>query len=86
MKAIRHTVSLLSSAALCAALCATGSAYAQTNSSGSTRAEKKAELQRLERNGYRPAYNDPHYPDNLQNAEQRSNGFPGTSTNSSARP
>ncbi|SDV51493.1 DUF4148 domain-containing protein [Chitinasiproducens palmae] len=53
---------------------------AQDNSgSNTTRQEKKAELKKLEANGYRPEYNDPHYPNNLQNAERRS-GSPGAAS------
>jgi Domain of unknown function (DUF4148) len=36
-----------------------------------TRAQVRAELVQLEKAGYRPGNNDPHYPDDIQTAEAR---------------
>ena len=36
-----------------------------------TRAQVRAELVQLEKAGYHPANNDPHYPDDIQAAETR---------------
>ncbi|WP_321886494.1 hypothetical protein [Paraburkholderia bannensis] len=36
------------------------------------RAKKNAELKRLESNGYRPSQSEPGYPENLQQAQRRS--------------
>ncbi|WP_017923445.1 hypothetical protein [Burkholderia glumae] len=38
------------------------------------RAKNSAELKKLEDNGYKPAANDPNYPQDLQNAEKRAAG------------
>ncbi len=35
------------------------------------RAKNTAELKKLEANGYKPAANDPNYPQDLQNAERK---------------
>jgi hypothetical protein len=35
------------------------------------RARNKAEIKKLENEGYQPGNNDPSYPDNLQNAEKK---------------
>jgi hypothetical protein len=43
------------------------------------RAKNAAELKKLESNGYRPAVNDPNYPQDLQNAEKKANGAVGAS-------
>ncbi|WP_260854491.1 DUF4148 domain-containing protein [Paraburkholderia sp. BCC1884] len=47
---------------------------AATQDSTTTRAAKKAELKKLEQNGYQPTANDPHYPQDIQNAEKKTNG------------
>ena len=38
------------------------------------RAKNNAELKKLEDAGYKPAANDPNYPQNLQNAEKKAAG------------
>ncbi|MCA8501207.1 DUF4148 domain-containing protein [Burkholderia multivorans] len=38
------------------------------------RAKNTAELKKLEDAGYKPAVNDPNYPQNLQNAEKKAAG------------
>jgi hypothetical protein len=43
------------------------------------RAKNAAQLKQLESNGYRPAVNDPNYPQDLQNAEKKANGAIGAS-------
>lgn len=43
------------------------------------RAKNRAELKKLEDAGYKPAVNDPNYPQNLQNAEKKANGATGAS-------
>lgn len=43
------------------------------------RAKNSAELKKLEDNGYKPAMNDPNYPQNLQNAEKKANAAGGAS-------
>ena len=45
-----------------------------------THSAKKAELKRLEQNGYKPGATDPHYPQNIQNAEKKANAGNGSST------
>jgi hypothetical protein len=42
--------------------------------SATTRAAQKAEIQKLEQNGYQPGTDDPHYPQNLQNAQKKARG------------
>jgi hypothetical protein len=37
------------------------------------RAKNSAELKSMEDNGYKPAANDPNYPEDLQNAEKKAN-------------
>jgi hypothetical protein len=43
------------------------------------RAKNSVELKRLEDSGYKPALNDPNYPQNLQNAEKKAAGGAGAS-------
>lgn len=43
------------------------------------RAKNRAELKKLEDNGYQPAQNDPNYPQNLQNAQKKANAAAGAS-------
>jgi hypothetical protein len=43
------------------------------------RAKNSAEMKKLEDNGYKPAMNDPNYPQNLQNAEKKANAAGGAS-------
>lgn len=38
------------------------------------RAQKNAELQKLEKNGYNPGTDQANYPENIQNAEKKANG------------
>jgi hypothetical protein len=38
------------------------------------RAQKNAELDKLEKNGYKPTANQSDYPNNIQNAEKKANG------------
>ncbi len=46
-----------------------------TQQSGTTtRAAQKADLKKLEQNGYQPGTDDPHYPQNIQNAEKKAYG------------
>jgi hypothetical protein len=45
--------------------------HAQETSSTLTRAQVRAELVQIEKAGYRPGNNDPHYPDDIQAAEAR---------------
>lgn len=47
---------------------------AVTPDSTTTHAAKKAELKKLEQNGYQPTANDPHYPQDIQNAEKKTTG------------
>lgn len=37
-------------------------------------AKNKAELGKLEKNGYKPTAQEPDYPNNIQNAEKKTNG------------
>jgi len=57
------------------AAAAVGSAaLAQQNpppQSSTTRPAQKAEVKKLEQNGYQPGTDDQHYPQNLQNAEKK---------------
>jgi hypothetical protein len=39
-----------------------------------SRAQRNAELQKLEKNGYNPSANENDYPENIQNAEKKANG------------
>jgi hypothetical protein len=53
--------------------------HAQETSSTLTRAQVRAELVQIEKAGYRPSNNDPHYPDDIQAAEAKvaaANGSP----------
>lgn len=43
------------------------------------RAKNNTELKKLEENGYKPAQNDPNYPQNLQNAQKKANAAAGAS-------
>lgn len=43
------------------------------------RAKNRAELKKLEDNGYQPSQNDPNYPQNLQNAQKKANAAGGAS-------
>ena len=43
------------------------------------RAKKNAELKKLEDAGYRPATNDPNYPESIQNAQKKLNAPAGAS-------
>lgn len=45
--------------------------HAQETTSPVTRAQVRAELVQLEKAGYRPGKNDPHYPDDIQAAEAK---------------
>lgn len=38
------------------------------------RAQKNAELEKLEKNGYKSTANQNDYPNNIQNAEKKANG------------
>jgi Domain of unknown function (DUF4148) len=42
--------------------------------STTTRAANKAELKKLEQNGYQPHANDSNYPQDIQNAEKKASG------------
>jgi hypothetical protein len=51
---------------------------ATPQSSGTTtHAAKKAELKKLEQNGYQPSATDSKYPQDIQNAEKKANGAGG---------
>ena len=53
--------------------------HAQETTSPVTRAQVRAELVQLEKAGYLPGKNDPHYPDDIQAAEAKvaaANGSP----------
>lgn len=43
------------------------------------RAKNNAELKKLEDAGYKPALNDPNYPQNLQDAQKKANAAAGAS-------
>ncbi|MGU7775498.1 DUF4148 domain-containing protein [Burkholderia sp. MR1-5-21] len=43
------------------------------------RAKNTAELKKLEAAGYKPAVNDPNYPQNLQDAQKKANAAAGAS-------
>ena len=43
------------------------------------RAKNTAELKKLEAAGYKPAQNDPNYPQNLQDAQKKANAAAGAS-------
>ncbi|MGX7000862.1 DUF4148 domain-containing protein [Caballeronia sp. KNU42] len=45
--------------------------HAQETTSTLTRAQVRAELVQVEKAGYRPGNNDPHYPDDIQAAEAK---------------
>jgi hypothetical protein len=45
--------------------------HAQETPSTLTRAQVRAELVQIEKAGYRPGNNDPHYPNDIQAAEAR---------------
>ncbi|MGF6770857.1 hypothetical protein P3T18_003336 [Paraburkholderia sp. GAS199] len=47
--------------------------------STTTRAQTKAELKTLEKNGYEPSAQDPHYPDDIQKAEKKASAGKGAS-------
>ena len=49
-------------------------AAAHRPDSTTTHAAKKAELKKLEQNGYQPSAPDPHYPQDIQNAEKKAAG------------
>ncbi|WP_345816394.1 DUF4148 domain-containing protein [Paraburkholderia sp. PREW-6R] len=53
---------------------------ATTQNSTTTRASTKADLKKLEQNGYKPEAQDPNYPSDIQNAEKKANGGPGAAT------
>jgi hypothetical protein len=62
--------SLVSAVALASALAAPAVSFAQ-QSNEPTRAQVRAELVPLEKAGYQPGRNDPHYPADIQAAEAR---------------
>jgi hypothetical protein len=68
-KSIFPAAVLATAIAAAAAIAAPTAAMAQT--SGTTRAQVKAELVQLERAGYNPASDQTQYPLNIQAAEQR---------------
>lgn len=49
-------------------------AFAQSSNGSVTRAQVRSELVQLEKVGYRPGEDGPHYPDALLSAEARVNG------------
>jgi len=53
-------------------------AYAQTDGTSVTRDEARKELVQLERAGYQPGRNNPHYPDDLLAAEAQIRAAGGT--------
>jgi hypothetical protein len=54
----------------------TTQAQSDTRKAGrkANRAQKNAELDKLEKNGYKPTANQSNYPDNIQNAEKKASG------------
>ena len=50
---------------------------ATSQNSTTTRSAKKAELKKLEQNGYQPSATDQQYPQDVQNAEKKANGATG---------
>jgi hypothetical protein len=50
---------------------------ATSPNSTTTHGAKKAELKKLEQNGYQPSATDPHYPQDIQNAEKKAGGAGG---------
>jgi hypothetical protein len=82
--------SLLHAVAVAAVLAVPAVSFAQS-SAPLTRAEVRAQLVQLEKAGYQPGRNDPHYPDDIQAAEARvaaqngaSTGYGGVASGSSA--
>jgi hypothetical protein len=74
-----------------ATLCTVAPARAQSASGGDaqsslTRAEVRAEVERVERNGYKPIALDPFYPAGIQAAEQRAGADAGASRPGSPQP
>src|SRR5258707_14748981 len=63
--------SLVSAVALASALAAPAVSFAQQSNGPVTRAQVRAELVQLEKAGYQPGRNDPHYPADIQAAEAR---------------
>jgi hypothetical protein len=63
--------SLVSAVALASALAAPAGSFAQQSNEPVTRAQVRAELVPLEKAGYQPGRNDPHYPADIQAAEAR---------------
>jgi hypothetical protein len=53
-------------------------AHAQTDGASAKREQVRKELVQLERAGYQPGRNDPHYPDHLLAAEARIRAVAGT--------
>jgi hypothetical protein len=63
--------SLIQAVAVAVVLAAPVVSFAQQSNGPVTRAQVRAELAQLEKAGYRPSQNDPHYPDDIQAAETR---------------
>lgn len=74
MKAIQRTEAIVACAVALALLGPSASAYAQQQQSPTTRNGEKADLKKLEQNGYKPESQDSHYPDNVQAAEKKAYG------------
>lgn len=53
-----------------------------SQNSTTTRSAKKAELKKLEQNGYQPSATDQQYPQDIQNAEKKANGATGANSSS----
>lgn len=70
--------SLVQAVVIAAALAAPVASFAQSNQPV-TRAQVRAELVQLEKAGFHPGYDDPHYPANIQAAQARVNAENGTS-------
>ncbi|HZZ11888.1 MAG TPA: DUF4148 domain-containing protein [Paraburkholderia sp.] len=77
----RHAHRALTHAVAAAAFTLAGVHLVQAQDSGSTttHAAKKAELKKLEQNGYQPSSQDSHYPTDIQNAEKKAAGGAGAS-------
>jgi hypothetical protein len=75
---------LLYAALVASALAAPAVSFAQNSTAPVTRAEVRADLERLEQAGYRPGVNDVHYPADIQAAEARVQAQDGTTQNNTA--
>lgn len=80
----RHAHRILTQVLAATALTVAGAHLVQAQDAGTTgstttHAAKKAELKKLEQSGYQPSSQDPHYPQDIQNAEKKATGGAGAS-------